>query len=66
MTARLDLLWVFEDMYTPQTNGSAQKMHFFWALYDEISKVSGSRELYIKLNWLPLQNDRKTHPSINI
>ena len=36
MTARMDLLWVFEDMYTPQTNGSAPKMPFFWALYDEI------------------------------
>ena len=28
MTGRTDLLWVFYDMHTPQTTGSAQKMSF--------------------------------------
>ena len=33
---------------------------FFRAIYDEVSKVSISRELYVILNWLTFQNDRKT------
>ena len=53
-------------MYTPQTTGSAQKMPFFWALYDKISKVSISRELYIIINWLTFQNDGKKHLSISV
>ena len=54
-------------MHFPQKITSAQKMFFFlWALYDEISKVSMSRELYIVLNWLNFQDDRKTHLSISI
>ena len=33
---------------------------FLQASHDEISKFSISQELYIKLNWLTFQNDRKT------
>ena len=34
MTARLDLIWVFSDMHTPQTMGSALKIQYFvfWCL----------------------------------
>ena len=34
-------------------------------LYDEISKVSISRELYVILDWLTFQNDPTTHLSIS-
>ena len=72
-TARIDLLWMFYNMYTPQITGSAPKMPFFPPdLCDEISikismKVSISRyKLYIILNWLTFQNDRDTHLSISV
>ena len=62
-TARMDLLWVFCDLHNPQTIGSAQKC-LFWTLYI-ILKVLISRKLYIILNWLTFQNDRKTCLSIS-
>ena len=63
MNGRIGLLWMFYDMYTPQTTGGAQKMPFlfFWILYNDALKVSISRELYIILNWLNFQNYQKTH-----
>ena len=78
MNARMDLLWIFPEMYTPQTTGRAQTcLCFFFGrgggcgrvggdLNDEISRVSMSRELYIILNWLTFQNDQKTHLSISV
>ena len=54
------------DMYIAQLTRSAQKMPFFLALYHEILKVPISRELYIILNWLTFQKDRKTNLSISV
>ena len=57
------------NMYTSKTARGAKKKYFFCfylALYDKISKVSVSRELYIVLNWLIIQNNQKTHSSINV
>ena len=53
-------------MYIAQLTRSAQKMPFFLALYHEILKVPISRELYIILNWLTFQKDRKTNLSISV
>ena len=53
-------------MRTSQTTGSTQKVSFFRVLYDEISKVPTSRELYIILNWLSFQNKQKAHLSISV
>ena len=68
MTARMGLPWIVEHMYTPLKAGSAKKclFCFYLALYDEILIVSISREPYAILNWLTIQNDRKTHLSISV
>ena len=39
---------------------------FYFVLYDEMSKVLISWELYIILNWLTIQNDQKAHLSISV
>ena len=51
-------------MYTTQTTGRVPKMSFyvFFRAFDyEISEAFISRGLYIILNGLTFENDRKTH-----
>ena len=65
MDPKIDLLWIFCDVYAPLTTGNFPKCLFSFS-YDEILKVSISRELYIILNWPTLQNDPKIHHSISV
>ena len=41
-------------------------LFFFRALYEQSSKVSISREPYVILHWLTIQNAHQTHLSISV
>ena len=61
MTARHNLLWAFEDMYTPQTTGSSLKPYFFvyWGLI--MTKLHDFSNLVYyrsyKVEWFFISND---------
>ena len=61
MTARLDLLWVFSDMYTPQTI-----FCFFGPYNEEIVRFPISREQPVVSNWLTPKNDCRSRFTVGV